>query len=436
MCFFNKFRAFAFAVCLPAALTLATSSAWCQGQSTGAQSKTVTHPDSQDTSGTGDANRMDESYEPKGIDMAQFLLFPQVEAGSTWNSNIYANMFQHKSDFIETVSPQIRLQSRFDTHALNIFAGADHFQYSTYNSDTRTEGHGGLDGRLDITKETEATAYVDVYSRFEDRGSPTAVSSAATPTPTQGVTSKFGIKQVLSALTVSGNVGINRLTFDNVESQSNTLINNAYRNRTETSVVERADYEVIPGKSVVLQATENNRAYDSLDTLGLKRDSHGWRIESGLAVDITQLLKGDVLVGYMDQSYADHSFRSVNGYAAHVALNWTPTPLLLIVPSFDHEIQEGTQSGSSGMLHTAANVLVRQEILRNFIVTGFVSAYRDHYDLLGKAAMGAEAKLGASYAFIPELYVRLELDEKLRRSEVQGTGYDQSIITVRLGLRL
>ncbi|CAA7615418.1 conserved exported hypothetical protein [Candidatus Terasakiella magnetica] len=399
-------------------------------------SKSVLRPDGNDTTGAGDANRVSPSYDPKGIDLGAFLFFPQMESGEQYNSNVFAAQNNPKGDWITVLSPQARLQSRFSAHALNLIGGVDHYRYNTYQDDNHTDGRLSADGRLDVTKTTEVTALISGARGHEDRGSPDAQTAARRPTPTQTLNSLLGIKQAFNKLILSGSVAADRLTFENVSARDGSTIRNTPRNRTELTVVERAGYEFTPGYSAVAQVSENRRDYDSLDAANLDRSSTGYRVDTGLGFDISQLLKGDALVGYFIQDYDAAALKTAAGLAVKVALNWTPTELTLVVPSLERIVQETTSTGASGMVHSAGSVLVRHELQRNVIVTGYLGVSFDQYSGTRQDSWTSEARTSMTYAFTPEVYLKGELGQKIKRASVDNTGYAQTTGALRLGLRL
>jgi hypothetical protein len=435
-------------VCVVALMTAAVPAAWAEdskgverGESSktvgrGDASKTVNAPDSKDTTGAGDVNRVSEAYEPKGIEVGNYLLFPEIDVDETFNTNVYATQSNAKPDFLTTVTPQFRAQSRFENHALNFNGQASKVHYLTYSGDNHLDGNLGTDGRIDVTKTAEITARADVHAGHEDRSNPNAVSGALKPTPTHGVTSLLGAKDEFGHLTLSGQAGVDRLDFENVGTNSGIDVDNKARDRTESTLVQRAAYEFKPSYSAVLQTTENDRSYDRADITGISRDSQGYRVEGGLAVDISQLVKGDLLVGYMDQKYRSSAYQDSSGLAMRFALNWTPTTLTLVVPALAREVQETTQTGASGMIHTDVSVLVRHELQRNIILTSFSDVSQDNYTGLGQTSRTFEERLGATYALSPELYLRGEVDQKIRKSDIDTVSYSQTTVMARIGLRM
>jgi hypothetical protein len=400
------------------------------------RTKSATATDTGAKPSAADANDVADDYQPKGIPLGQFLLLPSLNVSENWESNVYASTYNAKSDFYSEVSPEFALQSRFARNALTVYGQLNRTDYSTYTSDSRTGGHVTADGRLDVSSRTKVTGHVYLYADHEARGAPTSVSSAAKPTPVKGYKSEVELSHIFNRLTVSGTVEADRYIYQNVPDLTGGTIVEDDRNRNEYIATERAAYEVRPGYSAVLQTTQNQRLYQNLDTTGLNRTSDGYSVQGGLGLDITKLIKGDVLAGYMSQSYDSSTLRPVNGYATSVLLNWTPTETTIVVPSLQRTVEETTQTGASAMVQTAGSLLVRHELRRNFLLSGYAGETYYQYSGIGATAWLTSANVALTYAFNRNLFVGGQLGEQNRRSSIDGDSYRDTTITARIGLRM
>ena len=92
-----------------------------------------------------------EPYDPVGIKVGSFILFPEVETGLRWNSNVLSSP-NAESDVAYTLTPSARLVSDWSRHALEFNARAT----LSYFSEFDTENDQGFDiearGRLDFTR--------------------------------------------------------------------------------------------------------------------------------------------------------------------------------------------------------------------------------------------------------------------------------------------
>lgn len=389
-----------------------------------------------DQEGRDDENRVADAYQPKGIELGSFLLLPQLETDVAYNTNVFAQEKDAKSDVITRLAPELKLRSRFSTHALNITARAEQFLFKQYSADNHMDVGLLADGRFDIERGSELTDLLDVGQRYEDRGSPDAAGGKR-PTRTRSMQNSFGGKHQAGRYTFSGELVTARRVFDDVTTDSGSLINNSDRDRWENALTVRGAYEMFPGYSAVLEAGGNNRRYDDqLDDAGVNRSSTGYKVNAGIGVDISQLVRGDFLVGYFKQNYRDSKLQDPSGLSFRAAFNWTPSRLTVIVPSLERSVLETTQGRASSMVRSGFNLLVRHEYQRNIILTGIGSVNYDEFEGINRSAWTYEARTRLVYAFNPEVYAGGEIGYRQRNSELAGQSYKQGVSLVRLGLRM
>lgn len=391
----------------------------------------------EETSGKPDEERLHDSYQPKGVDLGLFLLLPKLEVDESYNSNFFATQRNTKSEFTTIVRPEFKLRSRFKEHALNVSLMMEKALNSQYKQDNRLDGEINIDGRYDFSSDTQANVFQQFYARHEDRGSPDDARGVK-PTPTQGLTNRTSVKHQVGPYTILGEIGVDRRTFDPVSSSTNSRIPNQDRDRWETTARGRLGYEIFPGYAAVTELSTNVRRYDDArDRNGYDRDSHGYRAEAGIGVDISQLVRGDFLVGYFGQNYRDPRLSDPKGLSVRATFNWTPDKLTIVVPSLERTVAETTLSGASSIVRTTASLTVRHELERNIILTGYTSAgYDDTRGVSNNNAWTYEARARGTYAFTPELFVGGEVGQKVKRSEATDSSYSQTLVMFRLGAQL
>jgi hypothetical protein len=390
-------------------------------------------PGSQDSD---DSKRLDDSYQPKGVELGSFLMLPQVELSEVYNSNIYATESNTKGDLITKITPEVRFRSRLPVHSLNILARLDQSIYKNNSDDNHLDGVLLTDGRYDFTKEWEANGTAEVNQYYEDRGSPDDAGGKK-PTRTRAAKANLGTKAQAGRFTFAGDVDVAQRDFKDVETSTGTVINNDDRDRNETSLSARAGYEFRTGYSVVVAGSTNWRRYDDkFDDQGYQRSSNGQRVETGLGVDITDLIRGEFLVGYMKQDYKDSRLNDPKGYSINASFNWTPSRMTVVVPSLERSVQETTVAGSSGIVRTAGTLVVRHELDRNLVVTAIGSVLRDNFRGDERADWTYDARLRGTLALAPEYYVSGELGYRDRTSTVDSAAFDQVVVALRFGLRI
>ena len=389
-----------------------------------------------DTTGAQDSQRVADSYRPKGIGLGLFLLMPKLEIDESYNTNIYATHTDIKTDLVSTIRPDLTLRSRFDKHELNFHLSAEEVLYKAFDHEDHLELAGDVSGRYDLTSGTELNGFAQLYSRHEDRTSPDD-KGGLRPTPTKGFAGKFGGKTESGPFTMAAEIAPQRMTFEEVATSAGSVVPNGDRNRWELEGKVRTSYEVFPGYAAVTQFSGNTRQYDqTFDRSGYQRSSSGYRAEAGVGFDISQLLRGDFLLGYLAQDYRDSRFTDPHGLSFRSSLNWTPDKLTIVVPAIERSVAETTTAAASSLVRNSASVLVRHEMARNIMLSAYGSVAYEELSGLHQSDWLYEGRLKGTYAFGPKLYVGAEAAFRDKEAVVESSSYRQAIFTLRLGLQL
>ena len=138
----------------------------------------------------GNAATQPQEIGAAGYRVGSFTLYPSLQAGTFYDSNIYATRTDHVSDWVGTVSPRIALQSNWSRNALYAEAGTDLTGYWTHGSENTVDWHhrGGQDRR---GRNTRILLGGIELKEHEDRASPDAVEGL-TPTRTGSSTAMPG----------------------------------------------------------------------------------------------------------------------------------------------------------------------------------------------------------------------------------------------------
>lgn len=402
----------------------------------GAKLTTEAETDITERESADDASRLHDAYQPRGVGLGSFLLMPRIEVDEKYNSNVFATENNEQHDFVTYVRPEMKLRSRFREHELNFGAVVEQQLYARFDGDNRTDADLNVQGRYDFSSRTEANAFARVYSQHEDRASPDDLAGK-NPAQVYGGMMLLGGKHQAGRFTFEGDVEADRKKFGSVDLQAGPTVSNADRDRWEYTARQRVSYEVLPGYSAVVETAQNRHEFDrAVDRNGFDRDSQGYRAEAGLSVDLTNILRGDFLVGYMSQDFNDRQLKDISGLSFRSAFNWTPSKLTVVIPSLERSFQNTTNNGASALVRSELGLTVRHELRRNIIVTGIGAiAQEELAGVTNQDAMVYDAKGRIIYAFSPELYVGGEVGVRQRDSEAVNNSMTQVTTLVRLGIQ-
>jgi len=159
--------------------------------------------------------------------------------------------------------------------------------------------------------------------------------------------------------------------------QGSPLFNQNTRDRNEIYYGGKAEYAVSPDTAIYATATGNKKDYD-LSSL-TDRSSDGYVVGLGANFDVSELMRGDIQVGYMKQSYDLATYKDISGFSAAGRLEWFPTQLTTLGLNGSRSIEESTAAGSQGYIANNLGASIDHELMRNVLLSATYSHGKDNY---------------------------------------------------------
>src|SRR5258708_4154847 len=116
-------------------------------------------------------------YDPLGIRLGSFLLFPQLGVQETYDSNVFATTNRAKSDFITSFDPSLDLRSNWNNHALNLHADSHSARFARFANENIDDYTLDANGRLDIQRDARVLGDIGYKLAHEARYSPEDVGT-------------------------------------------------------------------------------------------------------------------------------------------------------------------------------------------------------------------------------------------------------------------
>ncbi|MBI3453074.1 MAG: outer membrane beta-barrel protein [Rhodospirillales bacterium] len=381
-----------------------------------------------------------ENLDPLGVRAGSFLIFPQFEAAEKYNDNIFARQNNKTGDSIAVLSPSLGIKSDWNNHALNFKAGGDFNRYGNKTAENFDNYNVGVDGRVDILRDTNLSGGLARSRLHEERGSPDDANGRE-PTAYDLTSGNASLFQRFNRVATRVTGTWTQFDYRSVPS-STGLINNDDRDRNEYALTGRAGYEFIPGYEAFVRATHNQREYDRVrDRNGLARDSKGYEAVGGATIDLGGITQFEVFAGYLTQDYEDARLKTVSGPALGGAINWNPVRPLQVRGYVQRTIGETTQVDYSASLNTQVGVDATYSMRPDLRLKASVSYLMSDYERnTNSTAVERSDKiligeLGAQYFFNRMLYAGPNITYKNRDSNITGQDYTQNVYMLRVGVR-
>ena len=307
-----------------------------------------------------------EPYDPTGIRIGSFVMFPELVLGGTWTSNIFKSP-NAAPDIALNLQPSARLVSNWARHALE-FRASGGLSYFNDNS-TEDDKSYALEtrGRVDIAKRTNVEALLSRDHSLESR--------SALDASTVGSRSSVDIDRAEATL----NHRFNRLAlqfrgsvsdFSYGNSQNLGLVaSNSDRDYQQTEEAARATWEFKPTLSAFTEVGANQRNHDTAATTDLiNRSSSGERYKVGVSFGNTgQILRGELSLGYGVQTPDDSRLMSVDGLIFDANATWRASELTSVLLSARSDVSETTTAKVGGAFSRTAGIEVRHK-LREYLI--------------------------------------------------------------------
>lgn len=380
-------------------------------------------------------------FDPLGVRLGAFLLDGFVEAGLGFDTNVFGQKRNVKSDAYATETANASLRSDWTRHAVGASATIDSRQYFNQTALSWTDWNVGGFGRYDIDARTNVEAryrhsreHLDVFNVDVQR------AGIIQPVP-------FDSDEVQ----VSGTTRFNRLgltaiglyktfSFEDTDISGRRQLNSLNNFDTLIGAVA-GSYAFAPGRSITTTLRLQDISYDAAASRG--RDSVTWVALAGFDYDFDGVWAGRVALGYQQRNYEDPRTKTLEGPAAEGRLSWSPSQLttvsLNVARSIEESIRQGFGGGDPavGYLRTTAGVRADHEFLRNVILGAELRADRREYDRPRERATDAVLQLNGRWLINRSVAVTGTYSYN-RRLEATGPVevFDRNLFQVRLRIAL
>ena len=380
-------------------------------------------------------DRIQPGYEPVPHLIGSFDVLPSVTVAPTYSDNIFANEANKQSDFIVGLVGNLQAQSNWSRNALAVGAQVASQLYTDHSSENTTDFNVNGIGRLDILSQSNITATAGYSKSTYSRTSFNTFGNSSSPIQYDTFNAGLGSTQVLNRLKFQENVSYASTSYDNTTDFSGAPLDLSYLDSDATNLTLRADYAYSPEVALFASGSANDRSYDNKSAINnLDRSSNGYEFDVGTDFDVTRLVRGQVQVGYLTQSYNSRLFHDVSGAAIHARVEYFPTGLTTVIVTANRTVNDAVDPIAISILQTNASVEVDHELLRNLVLRGRIGYESDTFKGENRTDHRPTATLGANYLF--NRHIVASLTYNFLKADSSGTariqGYTVNLVSLAL----
>ncbi|MEJ8573851.1 outer membrane beta-barrel protein [Microbaculum marinum] len=380
---------------------------------------------------------VEDPYEPLGIRLGSFLLYPAIEAFLGYSNNVFDSTTNPEGGGYYRVEPEAELLSDWSRHELRGFVSADHESFFDHSGETTTAFDAELEGRLDISARDVAGLRLAYSIIPESRGDPNVPQSVVNPPDSEVAVAEATYARRFGRFAVSVRGAAEDFTYDDALLSDGTVVDNSDRDYRELNGGIRAGIGIDDDRrSIFVEAGANRRKYRRrFDDNGVERGSQGYDVLVGMTFDRGEPLSGEVAVGYQTQNPDDPNLPDIESVAFRGSLVWQPTGLTTFTLDGSIFPEESTlDPNASGALVYSAGIGVEHSFRRNLI--GSASFLYELSDYVGSPRVERDYLVVAGLEYLVNRRLSFQIDASYAKFESNIVGEDYDEARVEAGIRL
>lgn len=367
-------------------------------------------------------------YNAKGIRYSSFLFFPSLTVSPFYDSNIFAAPSDPQSDFGVIIQPSLFAQSDWNNHGLRFSLDVNHYEYADLTSESRTDAVALASGRIDVRSDLVVLGAVSAARRHEQRGTSNSPLTAAEPVPYDEFDASFSIDKAFNRFDVYFGAAAEYRNYYDVGMVGGGTLDQDFRDGTYVVVGGRVAYLMKQGIRVFGDARYNWRRYDNL--AGVNANSEGYNLLAGVEFTLTSLMRGEVGIGYMQQTYEGIGQSDASGLKYTANLTWNATPLMTFTFKGERAVEETGLAASAGRIDSSLEVVLDYELRRNVIVSPSIGFTNEEYAGISRTDNVFYPGLKIDYLINRNFSVGGEYAYTVRKSSVSANDFDRHFVSL------
>lgn len=377
-------------------------------------------------------------FDAPGIRTGGITFHPGVVAEVGTDSNVFYQNTNEQDDVVYALKPRVDAATTWSRHSLSGTVSLEDYRYADNDSEDHTDIFVAGQGRLDIRRGTYLILGGEQSRLSERRGDPDSPVNAAKPLRYEARSAFVTGVHEFNRARVSLRLDRLNLNYKDAPLSGGGIADQDERDHTVTTATGRLEYALSPDTALVAQVSGNQRDYDLKPPQAtVNRESKGTSYLVGVNTDLSNLVRGELIVGYLEQQYDDWSMADASGLALEANIEYFATPLTTISAGASRSVEETLTAGASSYVATQANIRIDHELRRNVLLTAGIGVVNRDFQGTARNDDVTQADVGARFL----LNRRMELGARYRYERQQSSGpvadpeYDANRFVVSLGVR-
>lgn len=346
-------------------------------------------------------------YDSSGISAGNFVIRPELDESTGYDSNVLSTPRPHGSPLIET-NASLSADNDFGESHLGARLSVDDIRYPSQPDQNFTNWTAELDGSHQFGLDILSTSYTHLTLSETPGGLDTP--QLQTPLAYNIDSGRISYRANFSHSFLTPTLEVAQYTFGNGIVQG-AGYDQSYRDRIVVTPSLTAGYEFSPHRNAVLVVRDSIASYQNRVADQPGRDYNDISLLGGLDYDTDSVIRYRVLAGYEARTFsASTQFKSIQAPIVEGTAIWSPTEITTVTGTLARRIEDSADETTAGYTLSYAQLRLDHEYLPNVLLHASGGIYFTQYrDNIGNQSLYTFG-LGATYL--------------MNRNMQLGVGYD------------
>jgi hypothetical protein len=320
-------------------------------------------------------------YDALGARVGAFRLYPQLTVGESYDDNIYATETDAVDDRVTNLAANLSLASQGEHLPISARVAGVSRSYSENPIEDYVDWAVGGSIGSSMARRTALTLTGESALSHESRGEPTFPSDAIERPSFQTSTAAVDLTHTFASGRLNFSAEDESIDFEDAKLADDVRYDQDFRDRDTRSLEVRGDMLVGHSTTVFVRVIHEERDYrpDS-DTDAINRDATSNQLLGGVALDVSDLLRGEIGLGVLKLDHDDPSQRDSDSVAISSKVEMYVTQLMTATIDVQRTSEAADLAGFASFVGTYVTLGLDYEIRRNFILSATLARTRREYE--------------------------------------------------------
>lgn len=380
-------------------------------------------------------DRYQEDFDPEPVRIGVFVANSELGIGVRSNDNVFADAMDEESDVIIRLAPTINVRSDWSRHEIGGRVQVEHNEYTDLGSESVTNIRGELRGRLDVSREFDVSGTIFGSEENENRNNVANLAVFEEPVSFQTVGGRTQARWTRDRFRARVGYEVTDFTYDDVPLVGGGSQDNSDRDYTFQRVNSRLSYAVSPDIALFGQVSASQRDYSEpviIDGAPESRDADALTLEVGANFELPQLVRGDIAVGFLEDTKDSDVFADVDGLSVEATLQWFPTRLTTVTFDGGRSVIDPGLATAGSATATDFGVRVDHELRRNWLLFAEGGLRTRDYEDIDRDDDLTDLRLGATYKLNKRIHLEAAVSRFDRDSNDPDGDFEQNVFGLTL----